>query len=155
MRKIYWVYARGLRRQRPGRTHGRTDGKCAKSDPLLGDLKKHQKHPDGSQVVVHRQQAGSIWEVRQRPTSIWIHMALYERFIMIPFWWSQLRHGAFVACRSRWRSPEDLYGAGHSAPMICGRVCLTMNLKAHGWVKARDTKQYYCPTCARGPCTAF
>ena len=84
----------------------------------------------------------------------WIHMALYERFNMIPLWWSQLRHGAFVACRSSWWSPEDLYSAGHSAPMTCGRVCLTMNLKRDGWVKAGDSKQYYCPTCARGPCTA-
>ena len=107
----------------------------------------HETLSDGSRIWVHKQCCGTIWDARNRPTSIWIHEDLYERFVRLPSWWPMLQNGAAVACRTRYKQPSDLYKAGDAAPMSCGRVCVVEELKAQGWTRARKTKQWYCRSC--------
>ena len=110
-------------------------------------VRKHETLSDGSQICVHKQPCGTIWDARNRPTSIWIHEDLYDRFCRLPSWWPKLQSGAVVACRSRHMQPFDLYQAGNAAPMTCARVCVFEELKANGWRKARESKQWRCPSC--------
>ena len=123
-------------------------------------LKTHGELVDGSVIWVHKQPCGTIWDARNKPTSIWIHMSLYERFRNLPSWWHKLQEGTVVVCRSRVRFPSDLYKAGDAAPMTCGRVCAFENLRAEQWRQAGESKQWYCPTCGKfyahcKPCTGW
>ena len=124
------------------RTHG---------DPL--------KDENRTRVLVHPLPSGSIWNVRDRPTSIWIHKDLYERFKNLPKEWGRLLDGTAVACRSKIQYPWDLYEAGKASPMICGRVCDVANLQEANWSRAINSDQWYCPTCGylryqkNKPCT--
>ena len=128
-------------------------------------LRTHDLLSDGTRILVHKQPCGTIWDARDRPTSIWIHTGLFERFRNLPSLWHTLQDGTAVACRSKRRrstskTPSDLYTAGDAAPMTCGRVCAFANLKAENWKKAGKSRQWYCPTCgqlyAQGkPCTGW
>ena len=41
---------------------------------------------DGTRVWVHKQRYNTLWTVRARPTSIWIHMGMHKRFRQPPSW---------------------------------------------------------------------
>ena len=86
-------------------------------------LQTHEMLYDGTRILVHKQPCGTTWNTRDRPTSIWFHIALYERFKILPTLWHTLQEGTAVVCRSESKKPSDLYKAGHAAPMTCGRVC--------------------------------
>ena len=110
-------------------------------------LKTHEKLPDCSFIWVHEQQCGTRWDARGRPTSSWIPVSLYSRFLDIPSCWRELQEGTVIVCRARAKKPSDLYKAGNAAPMSCGRVCAFENLEAERWKKATKSRQWYCPTC--------
>jgi hypothetical protein len=105
------------------------------------------KHLQTGKVYVHKLPQGTLWDVNARRTEIWIHRGLFERFKVLPTAWVFLLHGHAVVCRARLGTPSDLYRAGHSAPMTCGRICDVREWEAEGWQKASDSKQFFCPSC--------
>ena len=112
------------------------------------ECQSHRKLQDGTIVWVHKQPCNSIWNARERPTEIWIHRELYQRFHKLPDHWRHLQDGTAVACRSRRRFPEeDLYMCGHASAMTCARVCPFVSLHEAGWKQASATKQWRCPCC--------
>ena len=94
-----------------------------------------------------RRQSRDIIDARNRPTWIWIHISMYNRFRELPSWWPRLQEGSAVVCRSRLRTPSDLYEAGKASPMTCARVCSVERLGAEGWRRAGGSKQWRCPAC--------
>ena len=123
-------------------------------------LQRHRTLSDGTYVWVHKQPYGTIWNARQRPTSIWLNFALFKRFHELPALWHHLERGTAIVCRSRWQSPRDLYRCGHASPMTCGRVCDVDELHEKQWKRAAASKQWFCPDCGRlleqgKPCTGW
>ena len=123
-------------------------------------LEDHVLLSDGTYVWVHKQPCGTFWDARKRPTSIWIHISLYKRFVELPSWWRKLQEGTAVVCRSKKGTPSDLYKAGDASPMTCGRVCSFDRLQEENWTQANESKRWYCPSCGRlyaqnKPCTGW
>ena len=53
---------------------------------------------------------------------------MFQRFNQLRTKWLDLQLGTLVACRIRWRRPEDLWTGGEgadTAPMTCGHVTET------------------------------
>ena len=130
---------------------------------LLGILKRSRCIPIKDFLMAlkfgfHKQQCGTAWDARNRPTSIWIHIGMYNRFNELRAWWPKLQEGTAVVCRSRLKFPSDLYKAGDAAPMTCARVCSVEKLNAEGWQQAVASEQWRCPSCGElsahcKPCT--
>ena len=78
----------------------------------------------GVQLRYHPSEAPTL-PICEEHTEIWFHPKMFQRFNQLKTKWPDLQLGTLVACRTRWRRPEDLWTGGegaNAAPMTCGRV---------------------------------
>ena len=105
-----------------------------------------------ARVRVHKSQA-ALLPLCKHHTEIWIHQNLFARFRELSTKWAALESGKLVVCRARRYYPQDLWKAGHNAPMTCGRTCIANDWQSSLWVIANETRQlrcYFCDHLAKG-----